>query len=282
MNEIKNRKRYFIFVTLFVILAAVASVAIETKKREDFDKRYYQVVDEYDTRRFTEEELNEIYSREDFVENLQLYNGALENSHTYQFIGMNTMPIEIIGHWDKPDNLVNGYGHKDLKNQNVEFEGDRIEITPVDALQVTKESQSELFHRAIFQNNDFRQNGNAISLILGSGFKEYYKIGDQIEFIYLEKKWKGIVTGFLENGERMELDDSLAFDMDKFMVLPFFEELDIENNLYYDHIFEINFWLAKNFAYLKLENKEDYEKAKKYIEDTAMEYDLNYTLLRGY
>ena len=77
MREIKNRKRYFIFVTLFVILAAVASVAIEAKKREDFDKRYYQVVDEYDTRRFTEKELNEIYSREDFVENLQLYNGAL-------------------------------------------------------------------------------------------------------------------------------------------------------------------------------------------------------------
>lgn len=279
-----NKKKFSKYIVFLLIILAIISCFFlkQWKDKNNFIKTYFQIVDTYNTRYFTMEELENIYSNPDFVKNLIDFNHILHNNSEYLFIEIRFSPIELIGHWDKPLNLANGYGHKDLTNQKIEYEGKEIEITPVNAIQLGRESQSLLLNKEIFQETNFNQHDNKISLVLGNDFKNYYKIGDEIEFIYLYRTWIGTVIGFLEEETQIKLDDFSIYNLDNFMIIPFFDELSINNNLYFDTNFIQNYYMQKNNGYLKLEKKEEYKKAKNYIENIAMECNLKYIVLRGY
>lgn len=273
--------RYLFF--LFVIFIAISGFFFYNywRNQNNFTKTYFQVIDMYSTQYFTMEELDTIYGASNFSENLKWFSEKLYENLSYQFIEFKASPIELIGYWDKPLYLANGYGHKDLTNQAIIHEGRQIEITPVNAVQLGRDSQLFLFQKEIFQESDFKQQDNKISLILGSDFKDYYKIGDEIEFIYLYKTWCGTVKGFLEEGTQIQLDDFLIYQLDNFMIMPFFESLSTDTSLYFDDTFQIDYYLQKTNGYLKLEKKEEYKKAKAFIENLAAECGLKYTVLRG-
>ncbi len=285
MQQNKTKKSWYKSVIFIVILLVIVSCFFyKQKENSDFIKTYFQVIDKYNTRYFSMEELDNMYSQPDFLENLVTFNDELINhlDSEYQFIEFNASPIELIGHWNKPLSLANGYGHKDLTNQQIEHEGKQVEITPVNAIQLGKESQILLLNEEIFQENDFQQEENHISLVLGNDFKDYYKIGDEIEFIYLYKTWVGTVKGFLDEQTEIKMDEFTTYNLDNFIILPFFENLLVETDSYYDKNFKINYYIAKNFGYIRLKNKEEYESAKNYIENVADKYNLEYTVLRGY
>ncbi|MDE7311435.1 MAG: hypothetical protein K2N87_07455 [Eubacterium sp.] len=293
MKKVYEKKymRCFLIVGIFLAAAAAVCIYVVNRNRYDFDKSFFQIIDQYDTRSYTAEELREIYARDHFLEDLVNFNEELNRQQEgFQFVEIDIQPIELIGHWDKPASLVNGYGHKDLRNQKVQYEGKEIEITPVDCFQVGKQSQFSLFGKEIFQEDAFVQQGDVVLLMLGSGFQGYYKTGDTIRFIYLNKTWTGKVAGFLENETKIAMDDFFVYELDHAMVMPFFSRLDINTETetdtdagaYFDRDFQIDYFFRKNAGYLKMQNKEAYKEGRRLIEKLAEKYRLDYTLLRGY
>ena len=267
---------------LLAVAAAVCVYAADRNKY-DFEKTFFQVVDQYSTRSYTLEEQHKIFAREHFVDDLAKFHEELNKQQEgFQFVGVSIQPIELVGHWDKPANLVNGYGHKDLRNQKAEFEGKEIELTPIDCYQIDKQSQLVLFGRQIFADDAFVQKGDVVPLILGDGFCEYYKVGDTFEFFYLYQKWTGKVTGFLTKEAELAMDEFSTYSLDHAMVMPFFDQLDRNAAMYDDSEFRLLYFLRKNEGYLKLDQKEDYKEGKRYIEKLARKFGLDYTLLRGY
>lgn len=282
MNLDKKRKSVDLIITLALLAVIVLFLLFAVKNKYNFDKSFFQVIDCYSTRNYTIEQLDAIYAQDDFLENLKAFNQELHLNQEFQYVEVETQALELIGHWDKPASLANGYGHKDLTNQTIEHEGKEIEITPVNSLQVARQSQQPLFGRELFQDQAFVQNKANVSLILGNSFQKYYNVGDQIEFIYLYKTWTGTVAGFLDSGEEIRMDDFFHFDLDTFIIMPYFEQLNPDGSSLDDQKFQISYYIQKNFGYLKLKDKKEYRKGKKYIEQTASKYHLDYTLLKGY
>ena len=283
INRNTNKKKLSDLIITLILLAAIAVFLLFwIQKQKNFHKSLFQVVDCYDTQNYTIEQLDDIYAQDDFLENLKHFNQDLHHNNEFQYVEVGTQALEFIGHWDKPASLANGYGHKDLRNQKAEQDGKEVEITPVNSFQIARQSQKPFFGRDLFPDQAFVQNGNTVSLILGNGFQNYYKIGDQISFIYLYQTWIGTVTGFLDQQEKIELDDFYIFDLDTFIIMPYFEQLLPDKVLFDNERFQISYYIQKNYGYLKLKDKKEFRKGKKYIEQLASKYHLDYTLLKGY
>lgn len=279
----KKHTRWFVIVGILFAAAAAVCVYAADRNRYDFEKSFFQVVDQYDTRSYTMKELHEIYAQEHFLDRLVEFNRELnKQQEEFQFVELGVQPIELVGHWDKPERLANGYGHKDLRNQKVEFEGEQIELTPVDGFQIAKQSQALLFGRELLPEEAFVQNKDIVPLVLGYDFQQYYKVGDTIPFLYLDKRWTGKVAGFLNKEEKIKMDEFNVYPLDCAMVMPFFDEIDQDAGAYYDRKFWTQYLCMKNWGFLKLKRKEDYKEGKRYIEKLAEKYSLDYTLLRGY
>ena len=78
----------------------------------------------------------------------------MNSTDTVDFYDMKHETVDFIGKWDKPKDLANGYGNKDLTDQEVTIKGQSEYITPVNALILNQKNNgktgTELFFRTGF------------------------------------------------------------------------------------------------------------------------------------
>ena len=242
-------------------------------------KTFYQVVDNYKTDKYTKKELAQITGNDSFIDTLQKFNAELNSTDTVDFYEMKFGTVDFIGKWDKPKDLANGYGHKDLTDQEVTIKGQSEYITPVDAFILNKKTMEKL-GLDYFSEQDFIYNGE-FPLVLGSGFKEYYNIGDTIPIAYLREKFNGKVVGFY--------DKDLVFDKwtqhcnsYSTIIIPYMDNLESKDDYENREEFFYTYNIFRNSAYIYFPNTLDYEKNKDAVEALAQKYNLDYTVLRGY
>ena len=130
-------------------------------------KTFYQVVDNYNTDKYTQKELAQITGSDSFIDTLQKFNAEMNSTDTVDFYDMKYETVAFIGKWDKPKDLANGYGHKDLTDQKVTIKGKNEYITPVDAFILNKKTMEKL-GLDYFSEQDFIYNGE-FPMVLGSG-----------------------------------------------------------------------------------------------------------------
>ena len=111
-------------------------------------KFFYQVSDAYSTSNYTLEELEELKKNSSFIDNLQKFNTELNSTDTVDFYDMKYETVDFIGKWNKPKDLANGYGHKDLTDQEVTIKGKNEYITPVNVFSLNKKTMEKLAGRA--------------------------------------------------------------------------------------------------------------------------------------
>ena len=242
-------------------------------------KTFYQVVDNYNTDKYTQKELAQITGSDSFIDTLQKFNEELNSTDTVDFYDMKLGTVDFIGKWDKPKDLANGYGHKDLTDQEVIIKGKSEYITPVDAFILNKKTMEKLGLNYL-SDQDFIYNGE-FPLVLGSGFKEYYNIGDTIPITYLREKFNGKVVGFY--------DKDLIFDKwtphcnsYSTIIIPYMDNLESKDDYENREEFLYTYNTFRNSAYIYFPNTLDYEKNKDAVEELAQKYNLDYTVLRGY
>lgn len=265
---LRNLKKFAL--TISILIITIISYNTLTTN-EIYDKYYYQVIDNYNTAKYTIDELNGFSQNNDQISNLNLFYEDLLQSDI-NFLNINKTVVEFIGDWELPDEFANGYGHKDLTNQSVEFNGDDILITPVNAIHINKKTQ-DFIGKNWFEDECFGSNNEYLPIILGYDYRTYYKEFDEIDLIFMHEKYNGKVVGFLEKNEELILDDYWGnVDMSKCVVVPY-----VENNLndYSAIIYKCN-------GYIYIEDGNSFNQSKKIFENMARKYNLDFSILRGY
>ena len=241
-------------------------------------KTFYQVVDNYNTDKYTEAELAQITGNDSFIDTLQKFNAELNSTDTVDFYDMKYETVAFIGKWDKPKDLANGYGHKDLTDQEVTIKGKNEYITPVDAFILNKKTMEKL-GLDYFSEQDFIYNGE-FPMVLGSGFEEYYNIGDTIPIEYLRENFNGKVVGFYDKD--LIFDKWFHCNSYSTIIIPYMDNLESKDDYENREEFLYTYNTFRNSGYIYFPNTLDYEKNKDAVEKLAQKYNLDYTVLRGY
>ena len=242
------------------------------------EKFFYQVVSNYNSDNYTSTELAELKKNSSFIDNLQKFNMELNSTDTVDFYDMKYETVDFIGKWNKPKDLANGYGNKDLTDQEVTIKGQSEYITPVNAFILNQKTMQKL-GLDYLSDQDFIYNGE-FPMVLGSGFKEYYNIGDTIPITYLREKFNGKVVGFYDKD--LVFDEFSHCDSYSTIIIPYMDNLESKDDYEDRETFFYTYNSFKNLAYIYFPNTVDYEKNKDAVEKIAQKYNLDYTVLRGY
>ena len=241
-------------------------------------KTFYQVVSNYNSDNYTSTELAELKKNNSFIDNLQKFNAELNSADTVDFYDMKYGTVDFIGKWDKPKDLANGYGNKDLTDQEVNIKGQSEYITPVNALILNQKTMEKL-GLDYFSDQDFIYNGE-FTIVLGSGFKEYYNIGDTIPIAYLRESFNGKVVGFYDKD--LVFDEFSHCDSYSTVIIPYMDNLESKDDYENKESFLDAYKSLENLGYIYFPNTGDYKKNKDAVEELAQKYNLDYTVLRGY
>ena len=241
-------------------------------------KTFYQVVDNYKADKYTEAELKKIIENDSFMNNLQSFNTELNSTDIVDFYDMKYETVDFIGKWNKPKDLANGYGHKDLTDQEVTIKGKSEYITPVNAFILNQKAMQKL-GLDYLSDQDFIYNGE-FPMVLGYGFKEYYNIGDTIPIRYSGERFNGKVVGFYDKD--LVFDEFSHCDSYSTVIIPYMDNLESKDDYENKESFLNAYISLKNLGYIYFPNTVDYEKNKDAVEKIAQKYNLDYTVLRGY
>ncbi len=281
MKECKKKKIIILGVIFFVLV--ISKLILFSQKTSHIEKSYYQVIDNYNLRGYDLSELEDIrYNRHDeYVKKFELFNKNITENEDLVYLELGYNIIELIGYWDKLASLANGYGHKDLTNQQVVFNGEEILITPVNSIQIGDDTQS-ILNKDWFSEQHFMLKDDKIPLVLGHGFKEFYNIGEEIKFIFLREELTGYVVGFSEENEVLLLDEyTPQINLNSAIILPYINNIVDMSDEFSDY-FIFSYVLNRNNGYLYIEDKSDFTKHKKLLEQLAEENNLDFQVLRGY
>lgn len=273
----KIKKIYLLLSILLLCLQGCSGNALTASDMQG-TKTFYQVVDNYKTDKYTEAELSKITGNDSFMNNLQKFNNEINSTDTVDFYDMKYETVDFIGKWNKPKDLANGYGNKDLTDQEVTIKGQSEYITPVNAFILNQKTMQKL-GLDYLSDQDFIYNGE-FPMVLGSGFKEYYNIGDTIPIAYLREKFNGKVVGFYDKD--LVFDKWFHCDSYSTIIIPYMDNLESKDDYEDRETFFYTYNLFKNLGYVYFPNTVDYEKNKDAVEELAQKYNLYYTVLRGY
>ena len=273
----KIKKIYLLLSILLLCLQGCSGNALTASDMQG-TKTFYQVVDNYKTDKYTEAELSKITGNDSFMNNLQKFNNEMNSTDTVDFYDMKYETVDFIGKWNKPKDLANGYGNKDLTDQEVTIKGQSEYITPVNAFILNQKTMQKL-GLDYLSDQDFIYNGE-FPMVLGSGFKEYYNIGDTIPITYLREKFNGKVVGFYDKD--LVFDKWFHCDSYSTIIIPYMDNLESKDDYEDRETFFYTYNLFKNLGYVYFPNTVDYEKNKDAVEELAQKYNLDYTVLRGY
>ena len=274
----KLKKIPLLLSVLLLFLQQGCSESKVTSSDMQGKKTFYQVVSNYNSDNYTSTELAELKKNNSFIDNLQKFNAELNSADTVDFYDMKYGTVDFIGKWDKPKDLANGYGNKDLTDQEVTIKGQSEYITPVNALILNQKTMEKL-GLDYFSDQDFIYNGE-FPMVLGSGFKEYYNIGDTIPIAYLRESFNGNVVGFYDKD--LVFDEFSHCDSYSTIIIPYMDNLESKDDYENREEFFYTYNTFRNLGYIYFPNTLDYEKNKDAVEELAQKYNLDYTVLRGY
>lgn len=274
----KERAKVIIVFAIVSVLSCV-SLFMMYQEKNDFEKQYFQLVD-LDFRE--ERHLRQLLNQEYILLRLNAFKEDLKNNEQFTFIEFLPNVVEFIGEWDKPDQLVNGYEYgKDLKNQTVHVNHKELLITPINCISMDQDAW-DLYDLSLSEGSEFAETDYSLTekklpLILGSEFKEYYDIGDEIPLLYFFEEWTGVVQGFLEDDEVIK-QDWTEYLLDKIILVPSFKEMSDK----IDEDLRKTITYAQLEAYVLLEDKSEYSKVNREIKKLSQKYNLPFGLFRGY
>lgn len=268
-------------IVIFIIISVLSCVSLFMmyQEKNDFEQQYFHLAD---LQNIQNDSLGQLLDQDNILERLNNFKQELKESEKFTFIEFLPNVVEFIGEWDKPNQLVNGYEYgADLKNQTVHVNNKELLITPINCISMDQDAW-DLYDLSLSEGNEFAGTDYSLTekklpLILGSEFKEYYDIGDEIPLLYFYEEWTGVVQGFLEDDEVINQDWN-EYSLDTRILVPSFKEMS-------DKIDED---LRKKITYAQLEgdvllkDKAEYSKANKEIKKLSQKYNLPYELLRGY
>ncbi|MDO4467224.1 MAG: hypothetical protein Q4C49_09495 [Bacillota bacterium] len=203
-----------IFMTLLLVL--ISSFSTSFFKQEAIyttyeGKKIYQLIDTL----FEQEDMDE-FREHNGIENLLQYYSELKKECT--FVSIYTQPVYV----------------QDAKNsQSIDFDtGNGYALKTIEMSQET----FDFYHLRIESGNeipwkDIKIDDTTIPVYLGSTYKKYYSIGDEISCDYYMKPVTLQIVGFLEKNSFVYYQNQVEHYLDDTIVIPFPYYLETSNKL---------------------------------------------------
>lgn len=271
------------FACIFTIYLMVADSRTEKKinyaLEENHSGSFIKVTDNYDRNGY--ESFFEFMEEKDSLTKLQSIYNELKKSEILDYYEFAEQPVELTGEYKFSDQFI--YNDEvDLKNQEISYENGRLEhITPVKSIQIGKETLDKLEVAQYFSDDielteaDFIFE-DGIPVVLGYNYKEYCKVGDVIEGIFLTQNINFVVKGFFDKDGVLSFNDQ-TYDLNNVFFIPLGNyAVTTENE---DDDAELILYSVKNAGYLHYDSVEDYADSVRELERLAEKYQLEYTFI---
>ncbi|WP_129600108.1 hypothetical protein [Anaerophilus nitritogenes] len=185
-------------------------------------KAVYQLIDNY----CEGDKFEEFISHPDALERIRDFYVGLDTADHFKYlaisdqrIGINKKNIPQImsaGYEqgkEYPDSKINGQTYKFIKS--VQLNQQAFNFFKLD-----------VSHGRIWTNEDFKDQGNTIPVLLGDSYKNVYEIGDELNISYIGKEINAKVIGFLKSNSKIFYNEDTEFYLDRYILLPFFKYND--------------------------------------------------------
>ena len=247
---------------------------LNTVEDEESQTNYYLIKNMYGVD--SNPQPSDFFAENDSLERLKDFNKELHNN--FDYIEIYFQPLYVIGKYNNGVNFVYDE-NPELVNQEVEINKyGNTYVTPIKSVQLDNKinlssyiDTGKWFSAADYDIADEQQE---ISIVLGHGYNDIYKLNDIITLNLHEKDVKFKVIGFLNEGSTIR-EGHINAELDEYIVLPSFSTNYIpetEDESKYQKIL----YLEKNTGLIS--NVADYSAIKDEIQNIADKYSLLYTV----
>jgi hypothetical protein len=267
----------------------VYSSIVSKEKNLKFDEytkennmiHYIKITDNYDRRGY--DTFSDFIESDNSVQKLKNLYHDLINSDTLKYLEIATQAIEFVGEYPYSDEFLYN-GDISLKNQLIELDGGANYVTPLNSIQIGKETFERLelgdyvAEGNVFSGEDFVfKEDDHVSIILGHNYKEYLNIGDNIDVKFLTKDMNLQVIGFLNKDTSVNLASGTSY-LDDTLLFPLFNH---EDEIINDDIkrFLGILYSIKTEGFVEYESVNDYAVSTKEIEKLANSNQLKYSFI---
>ena len=220
-----NRKLYAkIFMFLFVcILMCSCTVPKENTDASLADHPMYSYT--YRTSEYLDDNTYDEYLSDEgtLFRCLMDYQKSLQTSSQLAFIPYSNNLVELVS-TDIPDQCMVNYGTQFEEDSRYEYQGEPV--TAAEAIQIT-DDYFELFPLSIDQGRNFEEGDcnyletKRIPVILGSAYRDTFRIGDAFEGYYILSRFTFEVIGIAESGSSFyKNSESRPVPYDTYIIMP--------------------------------------------------------------
>lgn len=187
---------------------------------------YFFLSDNYDTSKTT---FYDFLTSEDSYEILKSTYSQILNNKGIPFLEVADQSIEYMGTSEFSEDFSDS-GTIDQINQTDTFGN---VFSSLKSMQISRNA-ADAFGIHIPDNIEWVGMGT-INVLLGDSYRKYFQVGDHIDFRYLgEKRFSGVICGFLEEGENIMIDNEVYY-LDHFVIIPSIE-LEQDDSMEYKKI----------------------------------------------
>lgn len=256
------------FFCIIIIFLLVFVKVID--KNNTFSVKTIQLYDKYDDNNIS---IYDVFDENKIIDKFIAIYQMINYESSFEYIEVMDQSLEFLGKYQWIEDVVDG----DEESINQEIGNDII--TPLCSLQLSDEVQKQcgisnlISDGRVWDKDDFLWNEiTDINVIMGDDYKEYYKVGDKFEAIYLGKKVTIKIIGFLKNNSTI---DYLGYDegIDNVILMP---ALNITSEYIQNSEFEKKLYLQKIECYAKCYTNKQFTELKSIINTINKEYDFKY------
>lgn len=224
------------------------------EKANDLKNIYcFQIADTY----MDDSMLDKLLEQGEPIDNLKKLNKDI--NETFEFIEITTQPLELVGTYYEGSNIfvVSPRSKKDLRNQLVNIGDKEVYVTPLKAIQLGQTAyklvSDYLDMGRGFNNTDFSYSkGDNIPVILGSNYKQSYKLNDNIIVNYLERDVTLNIIGFFKSDLSLRINSN-NYNLDTYICSPYFDIVDVIDDE--DKVFQRRYYFQRNRGYIKINSE---------------------------
>lgn len=196
----------YIQITLFLVsfgtfMTLIKEIDFEGKDLQQIyeGKAIYQLIDGY----YDPEDYQKFVSEEGYLTRLKSFYNGLNTASEFQYLAMFNQAI-MMEDTKIPSDVYHGYEQGRNKDQIII---NNQPYTAVKAFQLNYQAQNffnlKTSEGHLWNEGDFKNQQSEIPVLLGSEYRNYYKVGDVAQINYYNKLVKIKIIGFLESNSKV-------------------------------------------------------------------------------
>ena len=214
---------------------------------------------------------DEFFSRKNIIEDMEEINHKLNNNDFFEYYQVSGPSIQYIGNYK-------GAKETALGDINVKEEETNKRLTSLNSMEIPKrlnyQLQEQIESGRSFEEADYKCNTKEIiPVVLGSYFKDSFKVGDHMKLKFFLTEVEVKVVGILEKQSMISLSN-ISIDVSDQVLFPTVNINKNDKAIPRDN--NIIMLLEKNESYIGFRNKEDLPYIVKFLKDINSKYDFIY------